>query len=290
MDKYIITSDSTTDIGAETMRALNVPFVRMRYILDGKEYLDAMDDSVAIEIYEGMKNGLVYSTSQPTSEDFETLWIPILESGLDILHVCFSSGQSGTINCATMVAKELEEKFPERRIIVVDSLCSSAGEGLLLEYVVDKKNSGADIDTCYNYLMDMRLKVEHRFTVGELLYLKRGGRISSTAAFFGDVLQIKPLLDLDLEGRIIPRRKVKGRKNALKAIAEEIFATIDIEQTKYIRIGHAHCPEDAEYMVKLLHERLPDMPVRISYIGSVIGTHCGPGTLAMFYIGNGRHQ
>jgi DegV family protein with EDD domain len=290
MNDYQITSDSTVDLGRARMEELGVPYVRLVYIRDGVEKQDGMTDQCALEIYDNMRNGVVYKSAQANPEDFMAFWTPILESGRDILYIGFSSGLSGTVNSAFLARAELGPKYPERKIYIVDSLCASGGEGLLLEKAVEKKNAGATIDECRDYAEALKLRVNHWYTVAELSYLRRGGRVSATSAIVADILNIKPVMDMNDQGKLIPRERVKGRKAAVRRMFEHLSTRADMKENRYFRITHADCMDDALSLKQMLQERFEGIPVHISMVGAVIGSHCGPGTLALYFIGEPRGE
>ncbi len=288
MKRYIITSDSTADLGKERMEELGVLYVQLFYIRDNVPKRDSMTDQCALEIYDNMRNGVVYKSSQANPEDFTALWTPVLESGEDILYIGFSSGLSGVVNSAFIARSELGPKFPERKIFIVDSLCASGGEGLFLEKVVAKKNAGAAIEECRDYAEALKLRINHWYTVSELSYLRRGGRVAATSAIVADILNIKPVMDMNDEGRLIPREKAKGRKAAIRRMFERLCEQADMSENAYFRITHADCMDDALSLKQMLQEKFNGIPVYISMVGAVIGSHCGPGTLALFFIGEPR--
>lgn len=288
MKAYVITTDSTVDLGRARMEELGVPYVQLFYIRDGAPKRDLMTDQCALEIYDNMRNGVVYKSSQANPEDFIALWTPILEAGQDILYIGFSSALSGVVNSAFLARGELGPKYPERKIYVVDSLCASGGEGLFLEKVVEKSNAGASVDECRDYAEALKLRINHWYTVSELSYLRRGGRVSATSAIVADILNIKPVMDMNDEGRLIPREKARGRKAAIRRMFEHLEERVDIEDNAYFRITHADCMDDALALKQMLQEKYDGIPVYISMVGAVIGSHCGPGTLALFFIGKPR--
>jgi len=290
MMNYRITSDSTVDLGRERMEELGVPYVRLVYIREGVEKLDGMTDQCALEIYDNMRNGVVYKSAQANPDDFTAIWTPMLEAEQDILYIGFSSGLSGTLNSAVLARSELGPKYPERKIYIVDSLCASGGEGLFLEKVVDKKNEGASIDECRDYAESLKLHVNHWYTVAELAYLRRGGRVSATSAIVADILNIKPVMDMNDQGKLIPRERAKGRKAAIRRLFEHLCERVDMKQNTYFRITHADCLDDALSLKQMLQEKFDNIPVYISMVGAVIGSHCGPGTLALFFIGEPRGE
>ena len=284
MSEYVIITDSTVDLGKERMQELGVSYVSLSYELEGKEYSDDMSDASALTIYTAMRAGKVVTTSQVVEQTFMDLWEPVLLEQKDILYICFSSGLSGTINSAQIAKDLLLKKYPERRIEVVDSLCASGGEGLLFQMVLGKKEEGLELSQCAAYAEALKLKVIHWFTVGELTYLRRGGRVGAIAATFADVLDIKPVLNVDAEGKLIPREKVKGRRGSIKRLMKHISEGIDLDATPFVHITHADSMADAQYLQDLIQQAY-DLPVYISQVGAVIGAHSGPGTLAVFFIG-----
>ena len=288
MKTYQITSDSTADLGREHMEELGVPYVQLFYIRDGLPKRDLMTDQCALEIYDNMRNGVVYKSSQATPEDFIELWTPYLEAGQDILYIGFSSGLSGVVNSAFIARGELGPQYPARKIYIVDSLCASGGEGLLLEKVVEKQTAGASLEECRDYAEELKLRINHWYTVAELSYLRRGGRVSATSAIVADILNIKPVMDMNDEGRLIPREKAKGRKAAIRRMFEHLCERASMSENSYFRITHADCMDEALYLKQLLQEKFGGIPVHISMVGAVIGAHCGPGTLALFFIGEAR--
>ncbi len=288
MNNYVITSDSSADLGRERMEELGVPYTRLFYIKDGVPRRDLMTNECALEIYDAMRKGVVYRSSQCNPDDYVDQWTPILQSGKDVLYIAFSSGLSGCVQSATIARDLLQERFPDRKMYVVDSLCASGGEGLFLEHVLTKQASGADLEECWQYAEDLKLRINHWYTVSELAYLRRGGRVSSTTAFVADILNIKPVMDMNDEGKLIPREKAKGRKAAIRRMADHLRERVCLKDNPYFRITHADCMEDALYLKQLLQEEYNGIPVYISMVGAVIGAHCGPGTQALFFVGAPR--
>lgn len=288
MPTYQITTDSTVDLSPELMQELNIPFVSLHLLLEGEDKLDDMREDSALNLYNAMREGKIGTTSQATVESFLELWEPMLQDGTDILYIGFSSALSGTVNSALIAREQLMERFPERSICIVDSLCASAGEGLLLEHAAQLQKSGLSLDDCHKAVEDLKLRVHHWFTVDDLVYLKRGGRISSAAALFATLLSIKPVMNVSNAGKLIPREKVKGRRAAIKRMAEHLYEKIDLGATKFINISHSDCMEDARHLMELIHERFAQIPVHIYSVGAVIGAHSGPGTLALFFLGAAR--
>lgn len=288
MAAYRITTDSTVDLNLERMEELGVPFVSLHLMLEGKDILDDMESESAMSLYNAMREGKMGTTSQATVESFLELWEPMLQTGEDILYVGFSSALSGTVNSALIARGQLAERYPDRRILIVDSLCASAGEGMLLEHAVALQKSGLDIDACYQAVEALKLRVNHWFTVDDLTYLRRGGRVSGAAALFATLLSIKPVMDVNNEGKLTPREKVKGRRAAIKRMYEHLCEKIDVAANTFVNISHSDCIADAEYLMEIIKERFPKMSVNIYSVGAVIGSHSGPGTLALFFLGAPR--
>lgn len=288
MAEFIITSDSTVDLGANRMEEMGVPYATLAYNYQNKEYPDDMSEASAKRIYDAMREGEVITTSQANVEAFLDIWKPALDAGKDILYIGFSSGLSGTVNSALAAAKQLGEEYPERRIEVVDSLCASGGEGMLLQHTLLRQKQGASLSDCLRYAEDNKLNVNHWYTVSELSYLRRGGRVGAVAATFADILNIKPVMNMDDLGHLIPREKVKGRKGSFKRIVEHMQESVVLAENPFFHITHADCLEDAKYLRDLIQAIWPDIPVHISMVGAVIGAHCGPGTVALFFMGKPR--
>ncbi|HWS28960.1 MAG TPA: DegV family protein [Clostridia bacterium] len=288
MAEYAVTTDSTADLGAERMQELDTRFATLKYFYRGEEFPDDMREASALKIYNAMRSGEVITTSQANPDQFVAMWSDFLAAGKDILYIGFSSGLSGTVNSAQVAKEQLEAQYPDRKICIVDSLCASGGEGMFLQHVLMKQKAGASLEECYRFAEDLKLRVNHWYTVSELSYLRRGGRVSTAAALFADILGIKPVMNMDDTGHLIPREKVKGRRTAIKRMFEHLTELADIADNPFFHITHADCMEDAQYLKNMLIERFPNIPVYISMVGAVIGSHCGPGTLALFFVGKPR--
>jgi DegV family protein with EDD domain len=236
-----------------------------------------------------MREGGVAKTAAINKEMFAIAFRQILNEGKDILYIGFSSGLSTTFNSARLAALELQAEYPDAKILVIDTLAASAGQGLLVDLVTEKKRAGADIDTCAAYLEEIRLNMCHWFTVDDLVYLKRGGRVSATAAFFGNALGIKPVMHVDNEGHLVNVTKARGRRAAVDALFDKAKTTMIGERANSsVFISHGDCIEDAEYLAERIKNEIGVKEVRIAYVGSVIGSHSGPGTLALFFLGSER--
>ena len=240
------------------------------------------------EFYNKMRKGAVAKTSAVNSETFSRSFEKILIEGNDILYIGFSSGLSTTLNSARLAAQHLTERYPKRKIVVVDSLSASAGTALLIDLVIGKKKLGASIDEAAKYAEQMKLKICHWFTVDDLVYLKRGGRISSTTAFVGNMFGIKPILHVDNNGHLVNAGKVRGRKLSIETLAKKYGELRDDEKIRKVFISHGDCIADAEELASVIENDYGVKSELITYVGPVIGAHSGPGTLALFFVGKER--
>ena len=284
--EYIIITDSACDITPEKLAEWNVELIRMPYLFtdDGAGKLD--HDQPMKEFYDEMRGGRVAKTSGLNEDSFRSKFIPVLESGKDILYLAFSSGLSVTCESGRKAAEALAEKYPDRKIRVIDSLAASAGEGLFIYLGVQNRDRGMTLDENADALEADKLHVCHWFTVEDLKYLKRGGRISAATALLGTALNVKPVLHVDNEGHLIKVTQVHGRKKSIRTMAEKLGETI-MEDTP-IFISHGDCLEDAEKLKEILETEYHRKVDLITMIGSVIGAHSGPGTLALFFRGSQR--
>ncbi len=290
MNDYILISDSSTDLTPELMKESNIEILPLTFMVDGKSYLNYLDErEMSIkEFYSLLRGGKVVTTGQVNVKNFLDVFEKYLKNGLDILYIAFSSGLSGTYNSATIAASELSEKYPERKIVVVDSLSASMGEGLLVYLAAQKAKNGASIDEVAKWVEDNKLNLCHWFTVDDLLFLKRGGRVSSAAALMGTALGIKPVMHVDNEGHLIPISKVRGRRKSLDALVAKMEESAINPKEQVVFISHGDCLEDAEYLAKQIKSKLKVKDIKINTIGPVIGAHSGPGTMALFFLGSER--
>ena len=289
MRDYKIISDCTCDLDDEYVKGLDVDIIPMDVTMEGRQfehYLDFRNCGFK-EFYDCLNKGDVASTSQINPAKYLNYFEHYLEKGLDILYVCFSSGLSSTYSSAILAAKELNEKYTNK-VYVVDSKGASGGEGLLLIAACKNKNEGMDVETNAKWLQYNLYHLAHWFTVNDLMFLKRGGRISGTVAVLGSALKIKPVLHVDDDGHLINMSKVHGRKASINALFDKMVETYDDSYNLPIIITHGDCEDDAIYLKNKIVERYPDKEVMISYIGPVIGSHSGPGTLALFFMASGR--
>ena len=290
MNDYVIITDSTADLPKGLIDELGVTVLPLQYIVDGETFIDIAenDDKSIKDLYQKMRDGATSTTSQITLQGFLDAFTPVLKEGKDILYIGFSSGLSGTVGQAMLASKELSEDFPDRTIKVVDTLAASLGEGMLVYYAAKMKNEGKSLEEVAKWLEDNKLRQAHWFTVDDLHFLKRGGRVSPAVAIIGTVLGIKPVMHVDDEGHLIKVGTVRGRKASLDELVKRAGATIEDAENQTIFICHGDCLEDAQYVAKKAKEDLKVKDVIIGYTGPVIGSHSGPGTMALFTLGKNR--
>ena len=288
MKDYVIVTDSASDISSALLAEWGVLFneLTFRFSDDNREYSN--NEMPVDEFYNKMREGGVAKTAAINSEAWLQCFEGIIKEGKDVLCLAFSSGLSTTYNSARIAAQQLSETYKDAKIIVIDTLCASAGEGLLVRLAVNKKNEGVSLEENAEYVKENVLKICHWFTVDDLVYLKRGGRISSAAAFFGNMIGIKPVLHVDDEGHLVNVSKVRGRRSAILAMADKYSETAIDKETGLVYISHADCKEDADELAKILHDRHGVSVEIVTSVGPVIGAHAGPGTLALFFVGTIR--
>ncbi|MBQ9118260.1 MAG: DegV family protein [Clostridia bacterium] len=279
--KFKIVTDSGCDMSAEYLLAKGIVKVSLSFTLDGRTYEG--EEMATDEFYKALKNGGMPVTHQATPEKIKEALQPILEGGEDVLALAFSSGLSGTAGSYHIAAKDLRVQFPEREIIVVDSLCASMGQGLLVDYAVRFADEGKSIEETADYLEGLKGQIAHLFTVDNLYHLKRGGRVSGVTALIGTILKIKPVMHVDDNGKLVAVEKCMGRKKALQRLIERLEETQALAKGDPIFLSHGACQEDAAKIAEILREKYPDNPVTVGEIGPVIGSHSGIGTLAIFY-------
>lgn len=288
MSDYRIITDSACDIAPETLAQWNVGCVDITFRFDGSDREYTNRDLPVHEFYERMRKGECARTAAANIDTFTTAFEQELQQGHDVLCLGFSSGLSTTCNAAQIAAKDLAERYPERRVVVVDTLCASAGQGLMVYLTAQQRDQGADLDTAAAYAEQIRPQLCHWFTVDDLVYLKRGGRVSAATALAGTILGIKPVLHVDDEGHLINMQKARGRKMSIRAVADQYDALAITPKEGTVFISHGDCPEDAAALDDLLQERYGLRAQLITNIGPVIGAHSGPGTLALFFLGQHR--
>lgn len=294
MKEYVVVTDSTCDLTDELAKENQIEVLPLTFTIDGKDYLNYLDgrEINLNDFYEKMKEGHNPKTSQLNAVFIEESFKKILEDGKDILYVCFSSGLSGTYNAARIAKENLLDEFKDANIYVVDSLCASAGEGLLVLEAAKKKNEGLSLEDNYNYLEALKLRIKHSFTVLDVDYLQRGGRLKATAALAAKVLNIKPVLYVNNEGKLVALAKKHGRRAAINTILTNAIDGIDKTMEFTTIVSGAACIDDCNYCKEWLEVKYKELNIHskvvITNIGPVIGSHSGPGTLAIFTIGNHR--
>ena len=293
MGDYILSCCSTADLTQEHFESRDIHYICFHFELDGKQYLDDLGKSIAFhEFYQAMANGADPRTSQINADEFIQYFTPFLKEGKDILHLTLSSGISGVYNSAMIAKEELAEKYPDRKIYIVDSLAASSGYGLLMDKLADLRDEGMDIDSLHTWAEENKLKLHHWFFSSDLTFFVKGGRISKTAGFVGSVMDICPLLNVDYQGKLIPRFKIRTKKKVIQAIANKMeeFAQDGLEYNGKCYMSQSDCLEDAKAVAKLVEEKFPGLngKVEINDIGTTIGSHTGPGTVALFFWGSER--
>jgi len=293
MSDYIISCCSTADLTQEHFDQREIHYICFHFMLNNVSYPDDLGRSIPFEeFYQKMADGADTKTSQVNADEFAEYFRPFLENGQDILHVTLSSGISGVYNSACIARDILSEEFPDRKIYVVDSLGASSGYGLLMDAIADQRDSGMDLDTLYQWVQDNRLLLNHWFFSTDLTFYIKGGRISKTAGAIGSLLNICPLLNVNNEGKLIPREKIRTKRKVIKEIVNKMEETArdGLAYNGKCYICHSACYEDARAVADLVEARFPDLngKVEIYSIGTVIGSHTGPGTVALFFWGKER--
>ncbi len=295
MGDYIVSACSTADLTKEQFESLDIKYIYFHYFLDGEQYPDDLGQTMPFEeFYKKMADGADTSTSQINPGEFVEFFTPFLEAGKDVFHVTLSSGISGVHNSAMIAKQELEEQFPDRKIVVIDSLCASAGYGFLMDAIAEKRDSGATIEELETWTRDNLMKIHHWVLVSDLQYLVRGGRLSKASGFFGTMLSICPIINVNNEGKLIAREKIRTKKKAIKRMVEimEEQAEGGLDYSGKCYISQSACMEDARQVADLIEEKFPKLngKVIINNIGTVIGSHTGPGTTALFFWGGERTE
>ena len=295
MSEYVLSACSPADISAEHFEKIGVKCLYFNYSLGEKDYIDDLGKTLTYkDFYQAMRDGADTKTSLISMDVYAEYFRSVLKSGKDIIHVALSSGLSGSYNSARLAAEDLKTEFPERKIYVVDSLAASGGFGLFVDAMAEMRDSGMTIDELYTWALENRLRVHHWFFSTDLSFYVKGGRISKAAGWFGTMLKICPLLNVDNNGKLIPREKIRGKSNVIKAIFNKMVENADNgkEYNGKCFITHSDCYEDARAVADLVEEAFPSLKgnVVINYIGSTIGAHTGPGTVALFFFGNERNN
>lgn len=290
MPDFVILTDSSADLSADMVQKLNVEVLPLGFVLDNQTYRNypdnrEMDPHV---FYERLRAGDVATTTAVNVAEYVEALEPLLQAGKDVLVLAFSSGLSTTYNSSRLAVEELSAKYPERKLYTVDTLCASLGQGLLVWYAARERDRGRSIEEVRDWIEEHRLNICHQFTVDDLHFLKRGGRISAATAVVGTMLQIKPVLHVDDEGHLINIGKARGRQASLKALVDKMEQTALDSGSLTVFISHGDCPEDARTVADMVKKRFGVEEVYINYVGPVIGAHSGPGTVALFYAGTER--
>lgn len=293
MSDYILSCCSTADLSKEHFESRDIHYICFHFSLDGQEYADDLGQSIPFdEFYDRMSKGAMTKTSQVNISEYVDYFSGFFEQGKDIVHVCLSSGISGTINSARNAALIVKERYPERNIYIVDSLGASSGYGLLMDTAATKRDEGLSAEGLAKWLEENRLKLHHWFFSTDLTSYVRGGRISKTAAIFGGLLDICPLLNMDYAGRLIPRFKIRTKKKVIREIVNkmEAYAQDGLDYSGKCYISCSACFEDARQVADLVEARFPKLngKVEINNVGTTIGAHTGPGTVALFFWGSER--
>ncbi len=290
MSNFVILTDSSADLGDDLVRQLDVQVLPLSFTLEQQTYHNYPDnrEMEPHAFYQKLRDGAVATTSAVNVSQYTEFLEPLLQAGRDVLILAFSSGLSATYNSSVIAVQELAEKYPERKLYTVDTLCASLGQGLLVYLAARERDSGKTIEEVRDWAEANKLSICHQFTVDDLHFLKRGGRISATTAVVGSMLQIKPVLHVDNEGHLINIAKARGRQASLKALVDKMEKTAIDPAHQTVFISHGDCLEDAQMVADLVKERLGVPEVYLNPIGPVIGAHAGPGTVALFYVGTER--
>ena len=287
MRDFVITVNSTVDMPKEWLEEREIKVVPLRYTMDGTTYVD-MEGLSAKEFFAKLREGKMSVTSQVNPDEAKDALEKYVKEGKDILHLAFTSALSGTYNSMRLAAEELREEYPEANIIVIDTLCACMGEGLLAHYAYEMKKAGKTIDEIAQWVEDNKLRVGHQVTVDDLHHLHRGGRVSKTSAIVGSMVKIKPILVVNNEGRLEVFAKERGRKKSISTIVNMAMERMGEDDKEIAFVTHGDCLEEAEYLADMFKEKAGVKEVVIHNIGTVIGSHTGPGVLAVFHMGNKR--
>ena len=286
MKQFFISTDTGSDLPKSYCQEHQISVLPLPVNMDGNTYLCGdLDNKV---FYQKLRDGSLPTTSAANLESTSELFRSILSQGHDLLHIAFSSGLSSTANTAFLAAQQVREEFPDRQLVVVDSLCASLGQGFLVHQAVKLRAQGLPLAEVGQKIEDMKLNVVHNFTVDDLHHLHRGGRVSKATAVVGTLINIKPVLHVDDEGHLTAVGKARGRKASIQALVTRMAQQTVGFENQEVFISHGDCPEDAEYLAQLVREKFGIQDIMVDYIGPTIGTHSGPGTLALFFLGSPR--
>ena len=290
MSDFIILTDSSADLDADMVRQLDIQVLPLAFIMNEHTYYNYPDnrDMDPHIFYDRLRKGELATTNAVNVAQYTETLEPLLQAGKDVLILAFSSGLSNTYNSSRLAVEELSAQYPDRRLYTVDTLCASLGQGLLVWYAARQRDLGHSIEEVRDWVEEHKLNLCHQFTVDDLHFLKRGGRISAATAMVGSMLHIKPVLHVDNEGHLINIGKARGRQASLKALVDRMENTAIDSGSLTVFISHGDCPEDAQTVAEMVKKRFGVQDVYINYVGPVIGAHSGPGTLALFYMGTDR--
>lgn len=289
---YAITCCSTADLPAQFYEKTGISYAKFHFSMNGVEYDDLGLSISPEEFYQQIRQGALPVTSQVNVQQYEDLFEPILRSGKDLIHLTLSSGISGSIGSARIAARELSERYPNRRIQIIDSLAAASGYGLLVEEAYCRQQEGMSFDQLVSWIEENKLKLHHWFFSTDLTHFRRGGRVSASSAFFGNMLNICPLMNVNSQGKLVPREKIRGKKRVMGQMLRqmELHAQEGLAYKGRCFICHSDCASDARELAAMVEQAFPslDGPVEIFPIGTVIGSHTGPGTVALFFWGDER--
>ncbi len=293
MPDYVITCCSTADLPYEYFENRKIPYVCFHYTMDGKEYPDDLGQSMAFaEFYRRIAAGATPTTSQVSVGEYIGFFEPYLQAGQDVLHISISSGLSGSFQSAVLARDELSGKYPQRKIVIADSLAASSGYGLLVDLAADLRDTGASLEQVATWVEQNKLHLHHWFFSTDLTHLRRGGRLSAASALMGTMLHICPLMDINDEGKLTPRQKIRGKNHVITEMVHmmELHATHGLDYSGKCFISHSACYDDARRVADLVEEKFPKLAGRllVNSVGTAIGAHTGPGTVALFFIGDKR--
>ncbi len=284
MRSYVISTDSSADLSEAYLKEHQITMISLSCILNGETY-NSENPITPKQLYDNIREGAMPTTSQVNPEQAKAAFEPLLKEGKDILHLSFSSGLSGTYNSMCIAAEELQEKYPERKIVVIDTLCASLGEGLIDYKALELQKEGKSLEEVAQWVEENKLKICHFFMVEDLNHLQKGGRISKTAAVLGTMVQIKPIIYLDNEGKLQIIKKERGRKKAMNKIVDMAIDACEGKMPDMVMIPHGNCPKDAEYVAELVRKKMGVTNIMMNDIGTVIGGHTGPGMVAVVCMG-----
>lgn len=290
MSDFVILTDSAADLGADLVAQLQIQVIPLTFTVQDRTYSNYPDNREMdpAAFYRMLRDGESATTSALNMTQYIEAIEPLLQAGNDVLVLSFSSGLSSTYHSSTLAVEELQERYPQRKLYTVDTLCASLGQGLLVYLAAKEREKGHSIEEVRDWVEARKLNLCHQFTVDDLHFLKRGGRISATTAMVGSMLQIKPVLHVNDDGKLVTVGKARGRHAALKALVDKMEVTAISPREQTVFISHGGCPEDAEMVAQMVRDRMGIQQIYINYIGPVIGAHSGPGTVALFYVGAER--